>query len=320
VVPAAPQTYTATYSVSSTPVPIAFVQVKAFTPQAPQSTVATAFNTAQSAGNLNVAVIGWNEAAGNITSVTDSAGNTYQVAVPTFRGSGLSQAVYYAKDIVGAASNTITVRFDKAVAYADVRILEYRGLDQTSPFDVGRSAAGTAATANSGAATTTFANELVFGGGITTGGFSAAGTGFTARIITSPDGDIAEDRIVTTTGSYSSTARVSGAWIMQMPPSRAPASSRAARGRGAYPTTSTGWRPASTADPPGSSGATGGRGSRLPAPCSAGLTRRPLPEWCGRPGPCRARPRACCACRRRPPRRAAPPPAPARPPAPACAW
>jgi glucose/arabinose dehydrogenase/PKD repeat protein len=216
VVPAAPQTYTATYSVSSTPVPIAFVQVKASTPQTPQSTVATAFNTAQSAGNLNVAVIGWNEAAGNITSVTDSAGNTYQVAVPTFRGSGLSQAVYYAKDIVGAASNTITVQFDKAVTYADVRILEYRGLDQTSPFDVGRSAAGTAATADSGAATTTSANELVLGGGITTACFTAAGTGFTARIITNPDCDIAEDRIVASTGSYSATATASGAWIMQM--------------------------------------------------------------------------------------------------------
>src|SRR4029453_7178440 len=111
-----------------------------------------------------------------------------------------SQAVYYAKSITGAGSNTITVQFDKAVAYADVRILEYRGLDQTSPSDVGRSAAGTAATANSGPATTTFANELVLGGGITTGCFTAAGTSFITRIITSPDCDIAQDRIVATTG------------------------------------------------------------------------------------------------------------------------
>jgi hypothetical protein len=121
-----------------------------------------------------------------------------------------------AKNIVGAASNTVTVRFDKAVAYADVRILEYQGLDQTNPFDVGRSAAGTAQAANSGAGTTNFANELVLGGGITTACFSAPGTGFTTRIITSPDCDIAEDRIVSTAGSYSATARASGAWIMQM--------------------------------------------------------------------------------------------------------
>jgi hypothetical protein len=37
-------------------------------------------------------------------------------------------------------------------------------------------------------------------------------------MITSPDGDIAEDRIVTATGSYTATAPTSpaGPWIMQM--------------------------------------------------------------------------------------------------------
>src|SRR5262249_11737257 len=33
---------------------------------------------------------------------------------------------------------------------------------------------------------------------------------------TSPDGDIAEDRMVTATGSYLATAPASGSWIMQM--------------------------------------------------------------------------------------------------------
>jgi PKD repeat protein len=173
VVPSTAQTYTATYSVSSTPQPIAFVQVQSATPQSPQSTVATTFTQAQSAGNLNVVVVGWNESTGNITSVTDGAGNTYQVAAATVRGTGLSQAIYYARNIVaaGAGANTVTVRFDKSVAYADVRILEYSGLDQTNPFDVSRSAAGSTAQANSGAATTNFARELIVGGGTTSGMF-----------------------------------------------------------------------------------------------------------------------------------------------------
>jgi hypothetical protein len=104
----------------------AFVQVNSAVPQSPQTTVATTFTKAQAAGDLNAVVIGWNEAAGNITSVSDSAGNAYQVAAPTTRGTGLSQAVYYAKNIAAAAAgaNTVTVRFDKAVTYADVRILE----------------------------------------------------------------------------------------------------------------------------------------------------------------------------------------------------
>jgi hypothetical protein len=137
-VPGTAQTYTAAYSVSSTPPPIAFVQVQSATPQSPQSTVATTFTQAQSAGNLDVVVIGWNESTGNITSVTDGVGNTYQVAAATVRGTDISQAIYSAKNIVAAAAgaNTVTVRFDKSVAFADVRILEYSGLDQANPFDV----------------------------------------------------------------------------------------------------------------------------------------------------------------------------------------
>src|SRR6266545_3691255 len=109
---------------AATPV---FVQVNSAVPQSPQSTVATTFTKAQAAGDLNAVVVGWNEAAGNVTSVSDSAGNPYQVAAATTRGTRLSQAVYYAKGIAAAATgaNTVTVRFDKAVAFADVRVLEY---------------------------------------------------------------------------------------------------------------------------------------------------------------------------------------------------
>ena len=44
------------------------------------------------------------------------------------------------------------------------------------------------------------------------------GSGFTSRLLTSPDADIAEDEMVGAVGSYSATAplSVSGAWIMQM--------------------------------------------------------------------------------------------------------
>src|SRR5262249_1697425 len=134
------------------------------------------------------------------------------------RGTGLSQAIYYARNIqaAGAGSNTVTVKFDKSVAFVDVRILEYSGLDQTNPFDVSHSAGGSTAQANSGAATTNVARELIVGGGTTSGCFSGAGSGFTARIITEPDCDVAEDRTVTTAGSYSAIAPQAGNWVMQM--------------------------------------------------------------------------------------------------------
>ncbi len=49
----------------------------------------------------------------------------------------------------------------------DLRVLEYSGLDTSSPLDVTAGAAGSSASPNSGAATTTSANELIFGAGMT---------------------------------------------------------------------------------------------------------------------------------------------------------
>ena len=218
VVPQAAQTYTANFNLAATPAPPAFVQVNAATPQTNQSSVAVTYTGAQTAGNTNILAIGWNNATSNITSVTDSAGNTYQLAVPTARGTGVSQAIYYATNIKAAAAgtNTVTSTFNTATPFVDMRALEYSGLDPVNPFDVGTSASGTGASANSGTVTTTAANALIFGAGITTGGFSTAGTNFTTRIITIPDADIAEDRIVTAAGPYSATAPVSGAWVMQV--------------------------------------------------------------------------------------------------------
>jgi hypothetical protein len=96
----------------------------------------------QTAGDINILAIGWNEATSNITSVSDRPGNVYQVAAPTARGADLSQAMYYAKNIAAASAgaNTVTVTFNSAVRFADIRILEYAGLDTNVPLDVTRSA------------------------------------------------------------------------------------------------------------------------------------------------------------------------------------
>ena len=196
----------------------AFVQVNAATPQTNQSSVTVTYTNAQIAGDTNILAIGWNNTTSNITSVTDSAGNTYQLAVPTARGSGVSQAIYYASNIKAAAAgtNTVTVTFNTATPFIDIRALEYSGLDPVNPFDVGASASGNGTSANSGRSPPP-PQRADLRGRHTTGGFSAAGTNFTNRIITPPDGDIAEDRFVTATGTYSATAPLSGsAWLMQV--------------------------------------------------------------------------------------------------------
>ena len=111
----------------------------------------------------------------------------------------MSQSIYYAKNIVSAAAgaNIVTVTFSTAAGNPDVRILEYKGADPVNPVDVTAANTGTSATSSSGAATTTTATDLIFGANMVSTVTSGPGAGFTSRLLTSPDGDIAEDEMVT---------------------------------------------------------------------------------------------------------------------------
>ena len=194
----------------------AFVQQTYATPQSPQLQVSVTCTNAQTNGNANIVAIGWNDDTNNISAVSDSAGNTYQIAVPTFRGNGMSQAICYAPNIK-AGSNTVTVLFDHPAVYVDLRVTEYSGLSQSNAFDAGASATGIGASAGSGPVNTSATNEVLFGAGMTATAFGAATGGFTQRIITSPDADIVEDEVATAAGSYNATATLSsGAWLMQL--------------------------------------------------------------------------------------------------------
>ena len=214
------QSTTVTLTVTATTSIISYVQNNYATPQSPQTTVSIPFNAAQTAGDLNVVVVGWNDTTAQVNSVTDSKGNTYSLAVgPTSISGTLSQSIYYARNIAAAAAgaNSVTVTFSTAAVYPDIRIVEYIGADPNTPVDVTAANSGNSANSSSGSATTTNPTDLLFGANIVTTTTTGPGTGFTARVITNPDGDIVEDAMMTTTGSYSATAPlISGSWIMQM--------------------------------------------------------------------------------------------------------
>ncbi len=228
----------ASFSLTNLPgaaAPIAFVQSNSVTPQSPQTTVTVNYTGAQTAGNLNVVVVGWNDSTATVVSVTDSKGNSYALAAPpVVQGGTATQAIYYARDIFSAAAgaNTVTVTFSSAARFPDIRIAEYSGIDPASPLDQSVGAQGNSATSNSGAVTTTSANELLIGANLVQSTTTGPGTGYTSRVL-SGDGDILEDQIATTVGSYAATAALDRTqlWIMQM------ASFRAASGTsGATPT------------------------------------------------------------------------------------
>ena len=159
---------------------IAFKQVSSAVPQTPQTTVNVSFGTAQSAGSLNVVAVGWFNTTAHVLSVTDSRGNNYVLAAgPTTQAQAGTQAIYYAANIV-AGTNTVTVTFDAAVPYPDVRIAEYSGIDLFNAFDVAISGTGTGVTSNSGSVTSTNANDLLVGANYVTTHSTGPGTGFTA--------------------------------------------------------------------------------------------------------------------------------------------
>lgn len=200
---------------------IAYVQGNFATPQTSQTAVSVTFTAAQAAGDLNVIVVGWNDSTATVNTVTDTSGNMYVPAVgPTAITGVLSQSIYYGKNIKSAAAgaNTVTVTFSIAAAYPDIRILEYSGADLNNPVDVTAGSSGNSATGSSGPATSTNATDLIFGANMVTSYTNGPGSGFTSRLLTSPDGDIAEDQMVTATGSYSATAPLgaTGQWVMQM--------------------------------------------------------------------------------------------------------
>ncbi len=208
-------------TLTTLPPPITFVQVNSATPQSPQTTVTVPFTAAQTAGNLNVVVVGWNDSTAAVSTIMDTKGNVYTPAVgPTVQTGVATQSIYFAKNIAAATANgnSVTVTFTTGANFPDIRIAEYSGLDTASPLDVSLGAQGNSATTSSGAVTTTNANDLLIGANLIQTGTTGAGSGFTSRIITPQDADILEDRIVTATGSYTATAPISPSaqWIMQI--------------------------------------------------------------------------------------------------------
>jgi len=194
-----------------------FVQQNYSTPQTPQSQVSVAYSSAQTAGDVNIVAVGWNDTNASILSIGDSAGNPYRMAIPTFRGNGMSQAIYYATN-VNMGTNTVMVTFNQPAVFVDLRATEYSGLSTGSVFDGGTSGTGIGTTADSGLLAVTNVSDLLFGAGMTADTFTGAGGGFTLRVITSPDSDIVEDQIAAATGSYNATASLntSTAWLLQL--------------------------------------------------------------------------------------------------------
>ena len=176
--------------------------------------VSVIFHAPTSAGNTLVVYVIWNN-AGSV-ALTDSCGNTFvNVGGPVSWGNGYSAQTFYASNIAGG-TDSVTAAFRTSVtSFGVIYVHEYSGISSIKPTDVTTSGSGSSASMNSGTATTTSANDLIFGAGVSDNMVTAAGSGFISRDLSY--GNITEDRIAASIGSYATTATHSGnMWGMQM--------------------------------------------------------------------------------------------------------
>jgi hypothetical protein len=176
--------------------------------------VSVAFTAANTSGNLILAFVRMSTTTQTVT-LKDSAGNTYTQAVAQVQTADGSQIhLFYAKNVLGAAANTVTATFSSTNNHPWLAIYEYKGLNITNPLDQTASAQGSSTTASSGAtATTTSANELVFAAtGLPSSytGTPTAGSGY-AFLEKNPTGSPAanESELATSTGTYNGTFTLS---------------------------------------------------------------------------------------------------------------
>ena len=157
-----------------------------------------AFSKANTAGNLIVAYVVWDNPG--TASVSDTRGNTYTAATTRQNfGNNWSAQVFYASGI-SAGSNTVTATFGTSInSFGIVYLHEYSGLASVSPVDVSSSGVGSTSLMSSGAVSTTQANDLLFAAGASDSAVTVAGTGFTKRL-TGFD-NLTEDRLAPSTGS-----------------------------------------------------------------------------------------------------------------------
>jgi hypothetical protein len=149
---------------------------------------------------------------GQAFSITDSYNNIWRKAIDYQPGGRI--IVYYAENIVGGPNHRITVGAIAPGAYYLVTAVEYSGLAKTNSMDVVASNRDTSAAYTSTSATTAQTTELLFGVHHvwnTTTKFTP--TAPWSLIDLRSDGmyqeHMAQDRIVTSTGSYASTGTAS---------------------------------------------------------------------------------------------------------------
>jgi hypothetical protein len=195
------------------PPPITFVQANTIKPTA--AITPLPFNSPVAVHSAIVICLNFPASSGaKLAGISDTLNNNYSVVVGPVVG---NSAVHYVAVALDSKAGPDTINVAATVAPnggSDLLALEYSGLSLSGAFDVTASNSGTTVAMASGTATTTFAHELIIGYGEASA--VAAGAGYTGRATIS--GNLVEDMIVSSAGSYEATATTTttAGWQMIM--------------------------------------------------------------------------------------------------------
>lgn len=186
----------------------------AFVQSARADAGSVAYGSNNTAGNLLVCCIG---TAGDVTNVTDTAGNTW-VKATDGGGSLLWGDIWYVENCLSGA-NTVTLSGGYS-SHQEIAVLEYSGIATTSALDQAQCSAignvGLGQQPDSGNVTTTQADELLIGAiAAQSANTTTWGASFTElfEFGTGSRGVTVGERIVASTGTYKATATLdAGEW------------------------------------------------------------------------------------------------------------
>jgi fibronectin type 3 domain-containing protein len=138
------------------------VQTAAGTETSAATSLTATFTNPTTRGNLLlVSASVYTGATNHITSVTDSAGNTWtRIGGYSVSGHNSDGEMWYAAN--AAPSTTVTVHTASAASVV-LQVLEFAGIATSSPLDTSIGASNTSASPSSGSLTPTASNDLVVG-------------------------------------------------------------------------------------------------------------------------------------------------------------
>lgn len=181
------------------------------------SSVSATWSSSTTAGNLLVAIIGVRK--GSSITITPPSGG-WTLAVRSDNGTTLSTVIYYIANAASQSNTSPSTWTLSSIANATLTLVEYSGINTTSPLDQTATAAGTSTTADSGiTATTSQVNEVAVAGLAVAKGditFSAQTNGFTeVSEVASTAGaqtnnTVLEEKILLSTGTQQVQATISG--------------------------------------------------------------------------------------------------------------